>query len=144
MSQSSIRVIATGTFDVVHAGHQFLLREAKKLGNWLGVIIARDETVEKIKGARPMHNEVTRKCDIEQLGIADTVVIGNSGDKYKIIEELRPDIIAIGYDQRSFTNNLTEELRQRGIFVQVVRIAAFQPETYKSSKIKKVLHGGKP
>lgn len=144
MPHTSTRVIATGTFDVVHPGHEFFLREAKKLGDWLGVIIARDETVEKIKGARPTHNETIRKHDIELLGIADVVVIGKSGDKYKILEELKPDIIALGYDQRSFTENLANELKVRGLSVQIIRIPAFQPETYKSSKIKKAFREGKP
>lgn len=127
------RVVATGTFDGVHKGHEFFLREAKKLGDWLGVVVALDSTVERIKGSRPKQNQNERHMGVEALHIADVVVLGYEEDKLKIIEELDPDIIALGYDQTAFTDKLKEQLNQRGITTKVIRISSFKPEKYKSS-----------
>lgn len=130
------RVVITGTFDGIHPGHEFFLREAKKLGDWLGVVIALDETVKKIKGHAPDKSQTIRQMEVESLRIADVVTLGYPGDKYKIIEELNPDIIALGYDQQAFTEGLKESLQRRGMQVDIVRIGAFHPEKYKSSLLK--------
>ena len=55
------RVVATGTFDGIHKGHEFFLSEAKKLGDWLGVVIARDATVKQVKGRTPIRNQKQRR-----------------------------------------------------------------------------------
>ncbi len=126
-----------GTFDVLHEGHQFYLREAKKLGNYLIVIVARDETVKEVKKQQPLNNETMRVRNLQQLGIADKVILGNPGDKLKVVEDERPDIICFGYDQKVFTENAQEKLRQRGLNVEVIRLPAYKPEVYKSSLLKK-------
>lgn len=131
------RVVATGTFDILHEGHIHFLREAKKLGDWLGVVVARDSTVLHVKGHTPIKNEQERRMDVETLGIADVVVLGYPDDKYQILEELEPDIIALGYDQKAFTDKLEEELKNRGLASKVVRISPFHPETFKSSLLSK-------
>jgi len=138
------RVVATGTFDGVHEGHKFFLNKAKSLGDWLGVVIARDTTVETIKGHTPTYNESERHALVESLHIADVVVLGYPGDKYRILTELEPGIIALGYDQQTFTKNLENELKIRDINATIVRIEAFHPEKYKSSLIKKASQNRKP
>jgi len=127
------RVVATGTFDVVHEGHKYFLQKAKSLGDWLGVVVARDSTVERVKGKLPLRNQNERRRDVEMLQIADIVVLGYPDDKYQILEELAPDIIALGYDQQAFTENLSENLKKRGLSVEILRIDAYKPERFKSS-----------
>lgn len=131
------RVVVTGTFDGVHKGHEFFLREAKKLGTWLGVVVARDTTVEAVKGRPPVYNENQRHAFVESLKLADVVVLGYPGDKLKIIDELDPDVIALGYDQTAFTEGLKERLKERGHIVSIERIGSFHPEKYKSSLLAK-------
>lgn len=131
------RVIATGTFDIIHPGHIYFLNEAKKLGDWLGVVISRDSTVLSVKGELPEHDQNIRRRNVEALGIADIAILGYPNDKYQIIQELNPQVIALGYDQKAFTEDLKSKLAQRGIFVDVVRIPAFKPTVHKSSIIKK-------
>ncbi|MBN1792228.1 FAD synthase [Candidatus Woesearchaeota archaeon] len=129
------KVLAFGTFDIFHKGHEYFLREAKALGDELHVVIARDETVEHVKGRKPGKGHHERREEVEAYEHMDVAVVGNEGDKYKVIEEIRPDIIALGYDQTSFTEHLEEELKKRGLSPRIVRIESFEPHKYKSSKL---------
>ncbi|MBI2143138.1 FAD synthase [Candidatus Woesearchaeota archaeon] len=131
------KVMCFGTFDVLHEGHKFYLTEAKRLGDYLVVVVARDDTVKEVKKRQPLHSESERVRHLQQLGIADKVVLGNPGDKLKVIEDEMPDVICFGYDQNAFTENAKEKLKQRGLNVEVVRLPAYKPEVYKSSLLKK-------
>lgn len=131
------KVMCFGTFDVLHEGHRFYLTEARKLGDYLVVVVARDDTVKEVKKRQPLHSENERVRQLQQLGIADKVVLGNSGDKLRVVEEEKPSIICLGYDQTFFTDKIKERLQQRGLNVKVVRLPAYKPEVYKSSLIKK-------
>ncbi len=66
----------------------------------------------------------------------DLALLGDKEDPYKVIEEQKPDVICIGYDQDSYTENLEEELKKRGINAEIVILNPYMPEKYKSSKIK--------
>jgi FAD synthetase len=124
------RVICAGTFDHLHDGHLSFLRQAKSLGDELIVIVARDSTVQRIKGFRPSNDEERRRRDVAETGIPDAVVLGNlESDILQILEELKPEIVAVGYDQRVSE----EEVSRRFPSSRVVRLAPFHPEKYKSS-----------
>lgn len=130
--------MAFGTFDVIHKGHEYYLKEAKKHGDYLVVVVAADETVEEVKKRKPMYTSQERKRHLEQLKIADKIVIGSSkGDRLKTILEEKPDAICLGYDQQSFTEGLKERLLEKGLNTEIIRIGSHQPEIYKSSIIKK-------
>lgn len=124
------RVVCAGTFDYLHPGHIDFLKQAKALGDELIVIIARDDTVKRIKGFYPVHNENLRKKNIEDTGIPDKIVLGNlDSDILEILEKLKPDIIALGYDQRI----LEEDISQKCPHCKIVRLSSFHPEKFKSS-----------
>lgn len=124
------RVVCAGTFDHFHPGHLNFLWQAKALGEELLVIVARDETVRRIKGFTPTHDEEQRRAAVAKAGIADLVVLGHlDADLFEIVGELAPDIVALGYDQRV----TEEELLLRFPRLQVVRLVSFHPEHYKSS-----------
>ena len=131
------KVMCFGTFDVLHEGHKFYLNQAKKLGDYLVVVVARDVTVKAVKKQQPIHNEKVRVHNLQHLGIADKVVLGNPGDKLKIVEDEKPGIVCLGYDQTFFTEKIKEKLQQRGLNVQVMRLPAYKPEVYKSSLLKR-------
>jgi FAD synthetase len=124
------RVVCAGTFDYLHQGHIDFLIQAKALGDELVVIVARDETVKRIKGFLPDHNEELRMNRIKETGIPDEVVLGNlKEDLFHILDELKPDVIALGYDQR-----VSEELVQKRCPVCTVkRLVSYHPEKFKSS-----------
>lgn len=111
-----------------------MLKEAKSYGDYLVVIIARDETVKAVKRHQPLHDENTRLSHVDKLGIADKVRLGNLGDKFLVIDEEKPDIVALGYDQKVRIDKLSAALEDH---VKIVRLSPFKPEVYKSSKLKK-------
>ncbi|TAL54509.1 MAG: FAD synthase [Nanoarchaeota archaeon] len=131
------RVMVMGTFDLFHKGHEYFLREARRRGDYLVVLIARDATVAKLKGKKPRRNEKQRQYDVKKSGIPDKVVLGKLGDKYSVLEKEKPDVICLGYDQTFFTDKLKDELKKRGIKAKIIRLKSFKPEIYKTSKIAK-------
>ena len=138
--------MAFGSFDILHEGHVSYLKQAKKYSDYLIVIVARDENIEKFKGKKPKHNENQRLENIKKLNIADEAVLGHKDDILGILEEYKPDIICLGYDQKTIDENkLREELEKRNIKAKIARCRPFKPEVYKSSKIrdkgKKALRG---
>ncbi|MCK5490568.1 MAG: adenylyltransferase/cytidyltransferase family protein, partial [Candidatus Pacebacteria bacterium] len=100
------KVMVFGTFDIFHKGHEDFFRQAREFGEYLIVVVARDENVLKIKGKLPRDNEDMRQEKIVESKLADKVILGNLDDKYKVIQEYKPDVICLGYDQGTFTENL--------------------------------------
>ncbi len=131
-----MRGLVFGTYDKLHKGHLFFLSEARNLCDELYLVLALDKTVENLKGKAPSIDVNTRKQNIELQNIVDKVVLGLDGsDHLKIVEQINPDIIILGYDQRSFTSEL-DNLSSRGLNPKIVRIEkSFFPEKYKSSKL---------
>lgn len=130
------KVLVFGTFDILHPGHLNFFKQAKKYGDFLIVTVARDKNVRKIKGHLPRHNEKKRLENLRQVKNVDRVVLGYIRNPYKIIEKIKPDVICLGYDQNSFTDNLAKELKARKISCRRVRLKSFKPEKYKSSKMQ--------
>ena len=132
----AIKVMAFGTFDIFHPGHASYLRQARKLGDYLMVIIARDKTVFEVKKQKTRNNEQKRLKIIKNSGLAEKVVLGNLKDKYAIIKKYRPDVIALGYDQKSFSEGLEEKLKEFKLKTKIIRLKSYHPKIYKSSKMK--------
>lgn len=126
------KVMVFGTFDIIHPGHLNLFEQARKYGDYLVVVVGRDVNVEKIKGHRPKNDEHARKSNLEQLNVADKVVMGYEDNPYRIISEEKPEVICLGYDQNSYDRYLGEIYPE----IKVVRCEPFQPEIYKSSKLQ--------
>ena len=130
-------VMCAGTFDTIHPGHLYFLSEAKKFGDKLVVVVARDETSERMKGKKPSHNEKERLEQLRSMEIVDKAVMGNKGNIFEIIEEINPNVICLGYDQKVLKQELEDELKKRRIKADVIRICSYMPHLYKSSKMGK-------
>lgn len=147
MSKSRV-VLASGVFDLLHYGHLKYLEEAKKLGgrnSRLVVVIARDSTVEKLKGKKPILPEKQRVALVSALKPVDEVILGyESADYERIIDEVKPDIIAIGYDQDEIFKIVSDIIERKSLDIKIERIKKFdalKPES--STKIKeKILTTG--
>jgi len=129
-------VMVFGTFDYLHAGHENLFKQARELGDEVIAIVARDKTVNAIKGFLPDHNEKQRLENLQDTNWANQVILGNQGDKTKVIRTHKPDVIALGYDQFAFTYNLEKLIIDLRMDTKIVRLKPYRPEVYKSSIIK--------
>lgn len=134
-------VLASGVFDLLHLGHVRFLEDAKKAGgknSKLIVVIARDSTVEKMKGKKPIMSEEQRCALVESLKVVDEAVLGHeSMDIGEVIGKIKPDIIALGYDQADMERDVKTYVTKHKLPVEVVRIGKFGENTLdSSSKIK--------
>jgi FAD synthetase len=132
-----MRVIAFGTFDTLHPGHTSFLKQAKKLGDYLLVVVARDVFVQRAKSRQPLHSELKRLKQIKKLGIADKAILGSRVHNwFRTLRSNKIDLIALGYDQKPPIKELKQKLRLHRLGnVKIVRLRSLRPEVYKSSKI---------
>jgi FAD synthetase len=135
------RVMATGVFDILHPGHLHFLMEAKSLGDELVVVVATDATVRKHK-----HEPITpEKMRVEMVGAlkpVDRALLGHEGDMFEIVLQVKPDIIALGFDQRFDEKELERRLAERGWKVKVVRMHKFEDDLNGTRKIiQKIMNG---
>ncbi|MEK7167070.1 MAG: adenylyltransferase/cytidyltransferase family protein [Patescibacteria group bacterium] len=125
-----------GTFDIFHQGHKYFLQQAKKYGDYLIVIIARDATVKQVKLNLPDKNEKQRQQIVIKSQLANKVVLGNLKDKYAVIKKFKPDIICLGYDQKYFVNQLQDKIKKLKLNTKIIRLRSYKPYKYKTSIIK--------
>lgn len=128
-----------GTFDILHMGHIHMFEQAREYGDKLIVVVARDENVEKIKGMGALYEDTERIKFLQHIDIIDEVVLGNAKDPYKVVLDNKPDIIALGYDQKVFVDNLEDALTRAGLETQIVRITPYRENSLKSNKIRKYI-----
>jgi 5-formyltetrahydrofolate cyclo-ligase len=95
-------------------------------------VVARDSTVLAVKKRRPKYDECIRYALLHGESDIDRVVLGSTKDKYGVVRKYAPDVICLGYDQERFVEGLCAVFSG-----EIVRLCAFHPEVYKSSKIKK-------
>ncbi len=127
--------MATGVFDLLHPGHVYFLREAKRLGDELVVVVARDNTARRFKH-EPITSEDQRVQLVAALKPVDRAILGHEGGSiYDILEEIQPDIIALGFDQIHDEAKILEEARRRGLRTKVVRLPKFEGDLDGTRKI---------
>ena len=145
IGRSSLRVVlAGGVFDIIHPGHIHTLNSAKALGDVLVVVVATDTTAQKMKKRKPLHKQNQRKDLVSSLSMVDLCVIGQEGDIFKTVELIKPEIIALGYDQVHQEKFITDGCRKLNLDIKVARLQSPVPEI-SSSEIEreygKAIHG---
>jgi FAD synthetase len=133
-------VLASGTFDLLHLGHVRFLEEAKKSGGKdaeLVVIVARDSTVKARKGKKPIMPEDQRRALVESLKVVDEAILGWEDFSIdKVIERIKPDVVAVGHDQDGIENELLKAIEEKKLSIEVSKIGRFgKRELDSSSKI---------
>jgi FAD synthetase len=132
-------VLVGGVFDILHPGHLFTLKTAKSHGDILVVVIATEYTATKIKKNRIiLHNEDLRKEMVSSLSFVDLALIGKEGSLFDTVEYVKPDIIALGYDQSHTEKYIAENCKKRNINVRILRLNSPIPNI-KSSTLKQSL-----
>lgn len=127
------KIMVFGTFDILHPGHLYVLKQARKYGDNLAAVVARDATVLKIKKHCPHNPEKIRVKNLKNTKLVDKVILGNLGDKLTVVKKIKPDIIILGYDQNNFVKELSEAFPK----IKIVRLKSYYPKKYKSSLMVK-------
>ena len=137
IGRESLRVVlAGGVFDIIHPGHISTLNAAKTLGDVLVVVVATDNTAVKMKKRRPIHSQEQRKELVNSLSVVDLCLIGQENDIFKTVNLVKPQIIALGYDQVHQEQFITEGCKKIKLDAKVARLQSPIPES-SSSKIEK-------
>jgi len=134
-----MKKIATfGVFDIVHSGHIMFLEGCKDLvkNSELTVVVSRDSTVLREKSKKPLMSEEDRRFIVQSLKPVDEAILGYEGkDKLRIVEDIKPDIIVLGYNQSFKEKQLEKELNKRGLKIQIIRLKKYG--NINSTSIKK-------
>ena len=131
------RVMVFGTFDGLHPGHLNFFKQARKFGDNFLVVVARDKNVRKIKGRLPKLGERQRLRAVKEVikRSRDQVVLGGLKDPMTVIAKFTPNVIALGYDQKSFSEGLKSKFPD----IKIVKLKPYKAEVYKSSKLNRIL-----
>ena len=139
MNKIAKKILIAGTFDLVHPGHIFLIQEAAKLGD-VYVIIATDKNRKLYSGVSPIVPQEQRLEVIKNIKNVKEARLGRSdNDTLKTVEEINPDIILLGPDQKYSVNILTKGLKEKGLnHIEVRRLETYYDkyELNSSSLIK--------
>jgi len=131
-------VLAGGVYDVLHVGHLEALNEAKKLGDVLVVVVATDTTVETLKERKPLFPEEDRRVLVEGLKPVDIAILGYEDVGFgfeQVLDEVKPDIVAFGYDQEKLQKTVAEIIQLRHLKIQMTTLPRFEHERYVSSSL---------
>jgi glycerol-3-phosphate cytidylyltransferase/FAD synthetase len=129
-------VLAGGVFDIIHPGHISTLNAAKALGDVLVVVVATDNTAVKMKKRSPIHSQEQRQELVNSLKVVDLCLIGQEENIFKTVKQVRPQIIALGYDQVHQEQFIIEGCKKIELDAKVARLQSPIPES-SSSKIQK-------
>jgi len=137
LGRSSLRVVlAGGVFDIIHPGHIHTLNAAKALGDILIVVVATDNTAVKMKKRQPLHSKEQRQELVNSLVMVDLCLIGQEDDIFKTVNLVKPQIIALGYDQVHQEKFIIDGCKKINLDANVARLQSPIPES-SSSKIEK-------
>ncbi|OGZ67261.1 MAG: hypothetical protein A3D35_00815 [Candidatus Staskawiczbacteria bacterium RIFCSPHIGHO2_02_FULL_34_9] len=136
-----IKVLVFGTFDILHEGHLNFFKQAREASeSFFGekvnliAVVGRDSTVQRVKKKLPKQDQYERLLAVKKCGLIDEARMGNEGvSVYKVLEQVKPDMICLGYDQFAFTDKLEEKLNEFGLKAEIRRMKAYKPEIYHSS-----------
>jgi cytidyltransferase-like protein len=132
-------VLIGGVFDIVHPGHIHTLKDAKSQGDVLVVVVARSSTALRINKQRKIyHDENLRKELVSSIRYVDYAIIGREGTLYDTVDFVKPDIIALGYDQVHTEKEIAVNCAKRGINTRIIRLNTPIPGS-KSTQIKEEL-----
>lgn len=137
IGRDSLRVVLSGgVFDIIHPGHIHTLNAAKELGDVLVVVVATDNTAVKMKKRNPLHTQEQRQELVNSLSIIDLCLIGQEEGMFETVNRVRPQIIALGYDQVHQEKFITDGCKRIKMDAKVIRLQSPIPES-SSSKIER-------
>jgi cytidyltransferase-like protein len=130
-------VFVGGSFQIIHPGHIHTLKSAKSLGDFLVVSVARDSTVRQTRKKDLLNNEMERRELVDSIKYVDAAILGSESDIYETVEFVKPNIIALGYDQEHKEKEVREGSLKKGVEVEVVRLGSPIPSVKSSALLGK-------
>ncbi len=143
LGRDAIKVVFSGgVFDIIHPGHIYTLKKSRELGDVLIISVARDTTVLKMKGHRPLNAEVKRREMVSSIEFVDLAILGSESNLFETVLKVRPDIISLGYDQKHDEGTLRREAERNGLKIQVIRLGSPIPDLKSSNLVENhdILH----
>jgi cytidyltransferase-like protein len=132
------RVLVFGAFDLFHKGHEHFLKNAKRFGDELVVVVGRDINLYKLKKKNPINNEDARLKKIKSLDYVTEAFLGRKDLDYMItIKKIKPDVICLGYDQKSF--NIERKIKNEELKIRIIRLGPYKEKTYKTTILRELL-----
>ena len=128
-------VFAGGVFDIIHPGHIHTLEAARRLGDMLVVVVATDATAKRMKRRAPLHSQDQRRRLVASLSVVDLCLVGDESDIFRTVDRVRPQVIALGYDQVHQEKFIMDGCRRLGLDARIARLQSPVPEI-SSSKIE--------
>jgi len=129
-------VLIFGSFDGIHPGHEFMLRQARGYGERVVAALAPDNVIERLKGKMPKFLFEERRDALQATGLVNEITTSDKDEgAYRVVGRVQPDIVAFGYDQTALHENFLKFLERTGKNIRVVILPSFEPEKYKSSKL---------
>jgi len=136
IGRSSLAVVfAGGVFDIIHPGHIHTLKAARRLGDVLVVVVATDATARRMKGRAPLHSQDQRRGLVASLSVVDLCLVGDEKDIFRTVDRVKPQVIALGYDQVHQEKYIMDGCRRLGLDIRIARLQSPVPEI-SSSKIE--------
>jgi FAD synthetase len=130
-------VMVFGVFDGIHPGHDNCLSQARTLGRQLVAMVARDKVIEQLKGRVPEHDQETRLEAVRQHVNVDHAELGDLIiGSFTSIYRLKPDVIALGYDQTALSKKLHQWMKTHKLPIEIVTLKSHKPEKYKSALLR--------
>ncbi len=139
MEKPKVKILVFGTFDGLHKGHLNFFQQARELVGFpfLTVSVARDKNVKRIKGKAPDFSEKKRLALVKKSDLVDRAILASIQDHISHIVKEKPSIIALGYDQKAYVDNLEKDLKNKGLIVKIVRLKPYKEHIYKNHLLKK-------
>jgi len=134
-------VLVFGNFDLLHPGHKWFLRQAKKYGNKLIVVVTRDSVAKKIRGHKLAQNEKTRLRAIVALPYVHLALLGNKivNHNFCLVKKIKPDVLILGHDQHWKIPQIKKKLAVAHIFPKIIRLKPYKRNLYRSSIYRTIL-----
>jgi D-beta-D-heptose 7-phosphate kinase/D-beta-D-heptose 1-phosphate adenosyltransferase len=132
-------VFTNGCFDLLHVGHMYLLREAKKLGDVLIVGLNSDASVARLKGdGRPIVSQADRADALAALECVDYLVVFDEPDPTELLRLIRPGVLVKGDDYAEAEVVGADFLKSYG---GVVRLVPIRPGVSTTRLVEQIRSG---
>lgn len=131
------KVMVFGVFDRLHRGHLDFLRQARKYGDELIAVVARDKIVMELKNKTPFHSEQERLAIVQEVPEVTRAVLGDEVQgSYGVITVYKPDVICVGYDQQELAEDLAEKMASwTSALLTIVQLEAYCSDKFHTSHL---------